>query len=692
MPATMVAKAGAHLVPGAPAALAPGDRTERDLLEVVEREAELDRAGKWLEGWSHRARCQVLEQLLLRTDHPHIQQLWTDLQPNLHRDFMYAAGKLYPGFRFTPVSTELSRKMRKYIHGGRVGRERLHRIPSVFLRTVGDVRQHNSSRLPTRGHNLLPKDQERLPLLPVLRSFPPPKSLDQNMAPAPRLHVHLPVLPNIHHAATHRPGRVKVTDARSSWKMKNGNEERHRDGLVHLSLEKHRRLEGGDHSFKGKTQQGQMSARGLTTEQERLIQWYEANWNYKQRAEFLQKLILQLDARQHYYLSSCLVVMQYKDFIGDLPRKISLQILGLVSPWDLLRASQVNRTWYQLCSCDEVWRPKCEDPALGVTVTSSPVLDCKDLFKRRYCTQQNWQSGVCRSEVVPGHTAAVFCLALRDNLLASGSQDHTIRVWRLPECSPLQTLQGHQKGVWGLQFFTDNLLVSSSSDASIKIWNIRLGVCSRTLFGHNGPVWCLALADGLLVSGSQDTKIKVWDLRHCQPVRTLRGHSQAVLALEMDPDSRRVYSGSADKCIRIWDLDSGRCLKVMWPTCPDETPTVAIMGLSVAKGYLACCAGSWIWLYHVETCKCLRTYRHNEKRVDSVKLKMSPQDGQGIILSAGQDGVVKYWDLTEPDTSLRKFRGHRGRVTCLLFDDSRIFSASQDRSIRIWDFGGPIPK
>ncbi|KAJ1182694.1 hypothetical protein NDU88_007878, partial [Pleurodeles waltl] len=591
-------------------------------------------------------RCQVLEQLLLRTDHSHIQQLWTDLQPILHRDFMYAAGKLYPGFRFTPVSTELSRKIRKHIQAGRVGR-RLHRIPSVFLRSVGDVRQHISSRIPTRGSNLFVKDQDRLPPLPTLRS---------------------------------------------SWKMKNVSEEGQRDGLPHISREKHRRGDGRDPSFKGGTQQDQMSARSLTTEQERLIQWYESTWSYKQRTEFLQKLLLQLDARQHYYLSSFLVVMQHKDFIGDLPRKISLHILGLLSPWDLLRASQVNRTWYQLCSCDEVWKPKCEDPALGATATSSPLLDCKIVFKRRYCTQQNWQSGVCQSEVVPGHTAAVFCLALRGDLLASGSQDHTIRVWCLPQCSPLQTLQGHQKGVWGLQFFTDNLLVSCSSDASIKIWNIRLGVCSRTLFGHNGPVWCLALADGLLVSGSQDTKIKVWDLRHCQPVRTLRGHSQAVLALELDPDSRRVYSGSADKCIRIWDLDSGRCLKVMWPTSPDEMPTAAVMSISVAKGYLACCAGSWIWLYHLETCKCLKTYRHNEKRIDCVKLKMSPQDGQGMILSAGQDGAVKYWDLAEPDTSLRKFRGHRGRVTCLLFDDSRIFSASQDRSIRIWDFGGPIPK
>ncbi|XP_069479361.1 F-box/WD repeat-containing protein 7-like isoform X2 [Ambystoma mexicanum] len=614
----MAVKVGPMTVQGLPSELAPGDRAAQALMEV-EQEAELDTACTWLDRWSHRSRCQVLEHLLLHTDPAHLQQLWTDLQPVLHRDFMYAAGKLYPGFRFTPVSTELSRKMSKPIQEGRVGRK-LYRIPSVFLRDAGDVRRHNTSRgSPAMGSDPPLKGQDRLPPLPMLRSFPTSKATAPAGKKEPLSYgVHLPALPNNQHAVmacdVRQPGRVKVMAAQSSWKMRN-EKDRKGNAAVHLSLEKHRPRDSGMTFSKVAKQKGQMSARGLTVDQENLIRWYESHWSYKQKSEFLQKLLLQLDPRQHYYMSSFLVVMHYKDFIGDLPRKVSLQILGLLSPWDLLRACQVSRSWYQLCSCDDVWRSKCEDPALGLTMRASALAHCKKEFKRRYCTRRNWQKGACRSEAVVGHTAAVLCLALRDNLLASGSQDHTIRVWQLPGCTLKQTLQGHQKGIWGLQFFTENLLVSASSDSSIKIWNIRLSVCLRTLFGHNGPVWCIAVADGLLVSGSQDSKIKVWDLRHCQPIRTLRGHSKAVLSVALDQDSRRVYSGSADKCLRIWDLDSARCLKVMWPTCPDEMPTGAIMSISVASGYLACCADAWIWLYHLGTGKCLHTYRHNEKRM-----------------------------------------------------------------------------
>ena len=74
----------------------------------------------------------------------------------------------------------------------------------------------------------------------------------------------------------------------------------------------------------------------------------------------------------------------------------------------------------------------------------------------------------------------------------------------------------------------------------------------------SGWVNSLALsADGRrVVSGSADKTLCVWDLDSGGPQRVLEGHSDGVTAVALSADGRWVVSGSADKTVRVWDLDS----------------------------------------------------------------------------------------------------------------------------------------
>ena len=66
--------------------------------------------------------------------------------------------------------------------------------------------------------------------------------------------------------------------------------------------------------------------------------------------------------------------------------------------------------------------------------------------------------------------------------LASGSDDHTVRLWDVTSGQCLKILQGHTNGVWSVAFSPDGqTLASGSQDETIKLWDVQTGECCKIL-------------------------------------------------------------------------------------------------------------------------------------------------------------------------------------------------------------------
>lgn len=86
-------------------------------------------------------------------------------------------------------------------------------------------------------------------------------------------------------------------------------------------------------------------------------------------------------------------------------------------------------------------------------------------------------------------------VALRRCPLASGSYDHTIKLWNANTGECLRTLEGHNSSAVSVAFSPDGTtLASGSSDYTIKLWNANTGECLRTLKGHNHSVVSVAFS------------------------------------------------------------------------------------------------------------------------------------------------------------------------------------------------------
>ena len=71
-----------------------------------------------------------------------------------------------------------------------------------------------------------------------------------------------------------------------------------------------------------------------------------------------------------------------------------------------------------------------------------------------------------------------------------------------------------------------------------------------------------SLANNKLASGSGDKSIKIWNIDSGKCIRTLNGHDSPIFSLQLLLNNK-LASGSADHSIKIWNLDSGECIRTL---------------------------------------------------------------------------------------------------------------------------------
>ncbi|PWZ18735.1 Coatomer subunit beta'-1 [Zea mays] len=129
----------------------------------------------------------------------------------------------------------------------------------------------------------------------------------------------------------------------------------------------------------------------------------------------------------------------------------------------------------------------------------------------------NDKGWVC-TQIFEGHSHYVMQVTFNPkdiNTFASASLDRTTKIWSLGFPDPNFTLDGHQKGVNCVDYFTGGdrpYLITGSDDSTAKVWDYQTKSCVQTLEGytHNISAVCFHPELPIIITGSEDGTIRIW--------------------------------------------------------------------------------------------------------------------------------------------------------------------------------------
>lgn len=302
----------------------------------------------------------------------------------------------------------------------------------------------------------------------------------------------------------------------------------------------------------------------------------------------------------------------------------------------------------------------------------------------------NFEAGVWRPipklPQIPGHLKETWAVAFSPDgrILATGSDDETVRLWEVGSNKLIGELTGHRATVTQVAFSPDGKrLAAGTLDQSFRIWNVESLQLVTEIKELHGDVRALAWSadNRFLLSGESGRDyrcdVRLWDAKLGRPIQTVYQAKEKVRSVLFASQIRKIIACSEDKTVAIMDQDNGRLDGLLQDPLEIHSAVLLNHDRWLATGN----ESGLIRIWDLETHEIVRELRG--PIVDVRCLAISPDEK--VLASGGHDGTIRLWDPTTGETLL-VLMGQTAAINSIAFSPNgeTLASGAHDGGVKLW--------
>ncbi|XP_042856793.1 U3 small nucleolar RNA-associated protein 15 homolog [Penaeus japonicus] len=263
--------------------------------------------------------------------------------------------------------------------------------------------------------------------------------------------------------------------------------------------------------------------------------------------------------------------------------------------------------------------------------------------------------------VFKGHTSATHRVGFVEGTsqVVSFSDDKTAAIWDMGDESQVCTLKGHtdfiRAGITSPA--SENIILSGSYDHTVRLWDTRTGSSVLTV-DHGAPVESILCypSGGVFISAG-GSEVKVWDAISGRLLSKLSQHHKTVTCLTFASDHKRLMSGSLDRHIKIYDVNTYSVVHTLDFPAPILSMAVAPEDSMLAVGMISGGSGLVSFQHRREQEEVVRESNKAKKKAADIR-NMITEDYRVVP----DEQIIKHEEkeqLSKYDVLLRKFKFSR---------------------------------
>lgn len=255
---------------------------------------------------------------------------------------------------------------------------------------------------------------------------------------------------------------------------------------------------------------------------------------------------------------------------------------------------------------------------------------------------------VCQSKI-----SCVSWSSYMKNMLASSDYDGTVTVWDAFTHQRLHVFPEHEKRCWSVDFnkMDTKLIASGSDDHKVKLWSLDRER-SLTSLEAKANVCCVQFNPSSryhLAFGSADHCVHYYDLRNMkEAIKVFKGHRKAVSYVKF-VSSEDIVSASTDSQLKIWNVNKSHCVRSL----QGHTNEKNFVGLATDGEYVACGSeNNSLYVYYKGLSKELFSLKFDQRKwvldpeqnEEESSLFVSAvcwRKGSNIIAAGNSKGIIK---------------------------------------------------